>query len=193
MRAVVLGLGLAIWQSWVSPAAAQSVAGGSQSSAADTAASTEWYGGGILVSDATTLAAWSAGVFGDVPSLGYLGLVTYLVVPQVIHGVHRNGAGIALSVSTRLGAPLIFAAIAGEAWGDTCTQDDPEALDICRQRRVLPRLLVTGGLGILTAMALDAAAFARRPVPASQSAFTIAPSLDWSKNEGLSIGVQGQF
>jgi hypothetical protein len=184
------GLGLSIWLFRASPVAAQPVVEQSQRAAADTTTTAEWYGGGILVSDAATLAAWTAAIGGE-PSLGYLGLVTYLVVPQIIHGVHRNGAAVALSLVTRIGAPVVLAGLVG-ASGGRCSDDDPEREDICRQR-ALPRLFIAGGVGILTAMVLDAAVYARRPTPQRSSTFTLVPRFDWSRSDGWSLGAEGRF
>lgn len=191
MRAAVLVFGLSILLNWARPAAAQAVVAEPHRGSADTTTTTEWYGGGILISDAATLAAWAAGIGGE-PSLGYVGLASYLVVPQIIHGVHGNGGGIALSLVTRMGAPIVFAGLLAATTGENCANDDPETEDMCRQRR-LGRALVAGGVGILTAMVLDAAVYARRRAPRRSSALSLVPRVDWSKTEGWSIGAAGRF
>jgi len=192
MRMAALAIGLSIALSWVRPATAEPVVPSPQRGVPSTAGATQdWYGEWILASDALTLGLFFGSV-GGAHTAASAGLITYVVGPQVVHGVHGNGSGIALSVLTRVGLPVVLGGIAGGLGGANCTDPDPEIEDRCRQRN-LPRLLIGGGLGMLTAMVLDMAVYARRPAPPQPRGLTLVPRIGWSREAGWSLGAHGHF
>ncbi len=174
-------------------ALAEAVAPAAQSGPAKTIPEKESYAGSIIGADVGTLAIVGLAYLAETAEIGLVAIPTYLLVPPIIHGVEGNWGGAALSVVGRFGVPILFAEVAYELVKDSkCPLPyyDPEH---SRCERETKYTVIGASLGVLTAMALDAALLARRPVPKKQEAFVIVPNASWSAERGWALGVQGQF
>jgi hypothetical protein len=123
--------------------------------------SPHWYGWQTLLVDAGSLALLAAGVKAQSTTVGDLAGVSYVVGPPVVHVAHgRVGPGIG-DAFLRLGVPVAFAVVGGLIAADTASQDRSS------EDAGLPVWL--GGaaiglvIGVVAAVALDAAALAWEP------------------------------
>jgi len=130
----------------------------------DTSALRErWYGWQLLSGDGTALLLLiAAGASSDQKShisdvLGYSALGAYLVGGPVIHVAHRNPGRALGSLALRAGLPILFGALGSTL--ENCSGDND--YDLCG----LPGAIFGGGLGIATAITLDAGLLSYDQVP----------------------------
>jgi hypothetical protein len=171
---------------------AETVAPAAQSGPTNTARETESYAGSIIVADAGTLGIVGIAAMTETPEIALLGIPSYLLVPPIIHGVQRNWGGVALSVVARVSLPLVFSSVAFQIARDSRCPLPDEDPDEWRCDRGARYALIGAGIGALTAMTLDAAFLARRPVR-KREATLIVPTASWSQSTGWALGVQGRF
>lgn len=176
--------------SWAGLVAADPVAPAAQRGRADTPARTESYGGWIVAGDGASLLLVVGGAIADSPALVTAGVGSYFLASPITHAVHENfGMGV-LSLTARVAIPFVSAIVVAGIAGGPCTLR--EERDQAECDRVLMAGLIGAGLGIVTAMTLDATLMARRRVP-ERKAFMISPTAGWSKTSGWTIGAQGLF
>jgi hypothetical protein len=144
------------------------------------------YGWQIVVADVSSVAVTIAGGVAESDAVAGIGVAGYFLAPPVVHFAHRNvwqGFG---SLGLRIAGPFLGGAI-GNAVAN-CR--DREGRDWCG---VVP---ITVGVfaGILGAMAVDAAVFARKevPRPSTAASFTWSPALRLDRH-GAGLAMGGQF
>jgi hypothetical protein len=125
------------------------------------ATSSHWYGWQTLLVDAGSLALLVAGLEAQSSAVGDLAGVSYALGPPVVHVAHdRVGPAIG-DLFLRLGAPVVFAVAGGLVAADTASPNRSS------NDAGLPVWL--GGaatglvIGVVTAVAIDAAALAWEP------------------------------
>ncbi len=136
---------------------------------------THWYGWQTLLSDGAALA-----LFGAAASDGGSGVATasvgmYALGGPSVHAVHGTFGKAAARLGVRLGFPRVGAAVLSAG------KDGWDAVG---------GIVIGGGIGILAAIALDAAWLARERVQVQEPAVT--PTLLLSRN-GASVGMAGVF
>jgi hypothetical protein len=172
---------------------ADPVAPEAQGGPSNTIAETEsYYAPWILGSDVTALVLIGGGFAARRPLVVASGIGLYIAAPPVVHGIHHNFRGVALSVAARTGIPLAFGVlVAALTRKSHCPvgEDHPDR-EYCQ---AMPeRFAIGAGVGALGAIAVDAVFLARRPV-GKPSSFAITPSASWSETGGWKLGVQGRF
>lgn len=193
MRWIRWVVGFAISLGLAGVARAEPVARTAQRGPAKTAPETESYAGSIATADGVTLGLLTVTAIAQAPEFAFVGIGTYLLVPPIIHGAKGNGGGAVLSLVSRLGIPLLTGMTAFELVREPRCPLPDEDPDEWRCDRQAEYLALGVSLGVLTAMVLDVAVLARRPVPKKQEAYVVVPNASWSKERGWALGVQGRF
>jgi hypothetical protein len=144
------------------------------------------YGWQIVVADVSSVALTIAGGVGESDEVAGLGVAGYFLAAPVVHFAHRNVWQGFASLGLRVGGPLVGAAI-GNAVAD-CGESSGE-----HWCGIVP---ITVGVfaGILGAMIVDAAVFAREdvPRPRTTAGFSWSPGLRLDRH-GAGLAVGGQF
>lgn len=121
----------------------------------------EWYGWQIMPVDAVSLGVMTYTIVWRHPStrvnnsLGYASLAGYTFGAPIVHLAHGQWWRASGSLGLRLGLPMLGALTASAIIGDTGNAETGY-FD-------LPWLVVGAGVGVLSAMALDAAFLAHKP------------------------------
>jgi hypothetical protein len=145
------------------------------------------YGWQIVIADVSSVAVTIAGGVAESDGVAGIGIAGYFLAPPVVHFAHRNVWQGFASLGLRIAGPFLGGAI-GTAVANC--GEDREGRDWCG---VVP---ITVGVfaGILGAMAVDAAVFARKEVPRRSTAasFTWSPALRLDRH-GAGLAMGGQF
>jgi hypothetical protein len=152
---------------------------------------TESYAHWVVASDLSSVLLL-VGALSGASELGYASPVAYFLGGPAVHAAHGEAGRAALSFGLRLGVPLTSMLVVSELNRSShCPADDADENDIhCKP--IVDRIVIAGAVGIVIAMVIDPVFLARRRVPRKQ-AFTIEPSVAWTKAQGWSLGVQGSF
>jgi hypothetical protein len=144
-----------------------------------------------VASDLTAVLLFAGALQGP-GELGYASAATYFLGAPAVHVAHGEPGKGALSLGLRLGIPLTaMMVVSALNQSPHCPADDADENDIhCKP--IVERVLVAGAVGMVLAMVVDPVLLARRRVP-KNAAFTIEPSLGWTKVRGWSLGLQGRF
>jgi len=152
----------------------------------------EWYGYETLLVDGAGLGLGAASVAGGIP-FGIAGLATYVLGGPIVHAVHGHGGKVGIDLAVRLGAPAVGLAT-GAAIGCamvSCGKGDFSAI-----------IGIIGGgvgagVGMLTAIIIDAAVLANEPAaPAKAKPWNGKPTFTPQVSAlpgGGSVGVGGAF
>lgn len=145
-----------------------------------------WYGWQTLITDGAALLA--------APIAPAAGVGLYLVGAPLVHATHGRFGTAAGSFGLRLGAPLVGGVTGIVLWGlgSDCGFDGPE---LCGLGSVLYGA-VGAGLGVITAVTLDASLLAREPAPPQAkrtSAISFRPSASPRRDGGLDVGLGGTW
>ncbi|HVW26536.1 MAG TPA: hypothetical protein VHC69_14305 [Polyangiaceae bacterium] len=147
-----------------------------------------WYGWQTLLVDVPSLSMWitAAEVHSPSSAIAAMGFVGFLFGAPIVHGAHGHWGKFGASIGMRAGTILlavigaagcIDGAALNEGFGKPCGAG-------------YDALLVVGSLGILAAVAVDAAALAREDVPPEhRSTIGITPwFFEKARGGGLSLG-----
>jgi hypothetical protein len=161
----------------------------------------QWYGEQILALDAVALGTMITGALTN-PTLVAAGAGIYALGPPTVHVAHgspRAPESLGLRVAGPIGGGAIGFAVGLPLAAVLILARDPRAF-----RMPLATGLIGAGIGYVTAIIVDAAAFARAPAaapPETNSAPprtaraprpTIVPTLDPGR-ERITIGLRGTF
>jgi hypothetical protein len=191
---------------WGEPAPAPAPASLSSPSPASPSATdaprSVWYGWNVAAIDFGALALEGGALaiaLSDKPHdktpatvLALTGLSVYLFGPMALHLSRGNPGNAGWSVALRVGAPLVmggsFALVSAASCQDSPPSDDSDWFQCdCACGNVIWGIL-GAGVGILSAMVIDAAAIAREPATRHQ-AFYLAPTFDpHRRSAGLALG-----
>ena len=152
----------------------------------------DWYGYETLLVDGAGLGLGAGTVAGGIP-LGIAGLATYVLGGPIVHAVHGQGGKVGIDLAVRLGAPAVGMAT-GAAIGCamfSCSKGDFAGFGAM----ILGG--VGAGVGVLTAIVIDAAVLANEPgLPAKTKSWngkaTFTPQVSALPGGG-SVGVGGAF
>jgi hypothetical protein len=139
-----------------------------------------WYGGDTLTTDGISLALALAGGIAEPngEALFWMAGGGYVLGAPIVHLVHGNPGRAAASLGLRVALPMAF-------FGVGTTIEDCRGQDFCGVRS----FVIGVPLGMVAAMALDAAVLARdtvhRPV-------ALAPTASFGPN-GTTVGLAGSF
>lgn len=152
---------------------------------------TESYAHWVVASDVSSVLLLF-GALSGAGELGYASAAAYLLGGPTAHAAHGEAGKAALSLGLRLGVPFTFMLVVDElSRSSHCPADNADENDIhCKP--IFDRILIAGAVGMVVAMVIDPVFLARRRVP-RRHAFTIEPSVAWTKTQGWSLGVQGSF
>lgn len=139
-----------------------------------------WYGWQTLITDGAAVLT--------TPAVPLLGVGAYVLGAPLVHALHGRGWTALGSLGLRVGAPVtggfVAYAVQGKCSGEFCA--------------VWP--LLGAGVGVVSAMALDAAVLARKPrEPADEkparaaTAPRITPSAAPRREGGFDVGLSGSF
>lgn len=140
-----------------------------------------WYGSQTLASDAIATGMLLTAASSESGGLATLSLVTYLLVPPVIHGAHGQAGMSFASFGIRLSFPLLGMTV-GSASAD-CGGEDKEMF--CG----LSEAMLGFGVGALSAMVIDGAFLAWESPP---ERIRISPTVTATRR-GATAGVLGTF
>jgi hypothetical protein len=141
----------------------------------------EWYGRPMAIADALSLTAFiggiALGITGDSPwatPLGVVGFAGYALGGPIVH-LTRQRVGVAFgSLGLRVGAPLIGLAagmlLGAMAWSGC------QGGNACWLEGAAMGFFAGGLGGLFTAVIVDNAALARKPVMARRTALWVAPT-----------------
>jgi hypothetical protein len=120
-------------------------------------ADTEWYGWQTLAVDVGAVALAGIATRQGSASLAYLAIGSYALAAPIVHFAHGEGGRGGGSLGLRLGLPILVGFALSQAEQSNCSGE------FCG----LGGLVVGAGLGVLTAIVLDASALAwhRRRLP----------------------------
>lgn len=144
-----------------------------------------WYGWQVLVVDGVSLLVAT-------PALPPLGVAGYVLGAPIVHAAHGSWGTAAGSVGLRVGLPLLGAFVGSEG------------LDRGSCRELCVGGVIGAGAGILTAIALDAAALSWETVPVTKQdrdeararparSFAVSPGIAPRREGGVDVGVTGVF
>ncbi len=143
-----------------------------------------WYGWQTLLADAAAL-----GVFPlDTSSPACPGCLMYFAGGPIVHAFHARPKEAVISLGTRLAAPLMIGAmgcfgampLTAMGGGGSC----PDAI-----------VYAGAGMGVVTAIVVDAAVFARERVPIEDRARPVGltPAFAPRREGGVDVGLSGTF
>jgi hypothetical protein len=159
--------------------------------ATESEGASESYAHWVVTSDLTAVLLFAGALQGP-GELGYASATTYLLGSPAVHVAHGEIGKAALSLGLRFGIPITAMMVVGALnQSPHCPASDADENDIyCKP--IAERVLIAGAVGLVLAMVVDPVFLARRRVP-RKAAFTIEPSLGWTKVRGWSLGLQGTF
>ncbi len=152
-----------------------------------------WYGWQTLLVDVPSLSIWivAAEVHPSSSALVGLGFAGFLFGAPIVHGAHGHWGKFGASIGMRAGTILL-----GVIGAAGCFES--EAFEVASSRPCptgYAALLVVGSLGILAAVAVDAAALAREDVPPEhRSSIGVAPwFLERGPGGGLRLAARSEM
>jgi hypothetical protein len=164
-----------------------------------TQAARRWYGWQTLVADGASFGVAVAGLrsVGGHPTLGVslasVGGAGYLFGAPAIHWAHRRPGAAGLSLSLRVGLPLVTTGLlSGGSAGRCVARGEPEHESFCH--RMDQAIVVAAVLSALVASGLDAALWGFAPaVEEPRRAFGLSPAVSWDGRRGALAGLGGAF
>lgn len=163
-----------------------------------TSASRRWYGWQMLVADGASFGIGVAGLrlASEHPALGVslasVGGAGYLFGAPAIHWAQGRPGAAGLSLSLRVGLPLVTAGLlSGGSAGRCVASGEPEHEPFCH--RMDQALVVTATLSALVASGLDAALWGFAPPVVEARSVALSPVVSWDGRRGALAGVGGAF